>query len=537
MRMTGWALLLLAAAACSGCGDRDGRKVATGDRVPEAGGTVVMAFGAEPDVLNPLIHTSAQAGQVIVLLLDGLVEMEEDFLYHPRIAERLTFSPDSLMITVHLNPWCWSDGTRLTADDVVRSFELFVDPLVASPRAGGRLANVLGVSAIDEQTVRYDFRERRADQVATLGHALLPAAAVLELDPAAVRAWPLNDAPAANGMFELESWERGRHLILRRNESYPGIKPLLERILIRFIPDETARLVELETGGVDVVDNVPPHRAARLAEQEGIEVAASAGRLMGMVYWNHELDLFADRRVRKALSLAANRSAFVDGLLSGYGTPAGGPLPPVLWAHDASIAPDPFDPDAARRLLEEAGWTDNDGDGIRDRNGKRFSFTLVTRKGDPVRENGVVILSENYRAVGVEVKTRVLEFSTVIDHVRQGDFEAYLGVFSARLAVDPSGLLGSDSFDRWNYGHYANAYADSLMNLALSLTDRDAARPVWAEFQRHCAEDQPMAFLYYPHDIVAHSSRLEAVRPHVLSPYQTIREWWIPAELRRYDHQ
>jgi len=537
MRGSGLVWIAALCVIVSGCSGPD-EEVASSDHEETAtGGTVVLALGAEPDVLNPLINTSAQAGQVLALLLDGLVEMEEDFLYHPRIAEQLTYSPDSLSITVRLRDWCWSDGVPLTSDDVVRSFELFVDPLVASPRAGGRISNVADVVALDDRTVRYDFHARRADQTATLGYALLSSASVADLDPADVRSWPLNQNPDANGLFMLESWERGRHMILRRNEAYPGPKPALDRVMIRFIPDETARLVELETGEVDVVDNIPPHQAARLDDLDGIEVAASAGRLMGMIYWNHELAMFSDRRVRKALSLAVDRSAFVDGLLSGYGSAAAGPLPPVLWAHEPSIAPDPLDIERAGRLLDEAGWIDSDGDGVRDRDGRPFRFTLLTRKGDPVRENGAVVLRENFAAVGVDVKARILEFSTVIDHVRHGDFEAYLGVFSARLAVDPSGLLASDSFDRWNYGHYADAAADSLMDLALSLTDREASRPVWAAFQRHCAEDQPMAFIYYPHDIVAHSSRLEGVRPHVLSPYQSIGEWWIPQDKRRYGIQ
>jgi len=534
MKLAGWIGVALLLLTLSGCGNDDRNKAAETGASPVPGGTVVLTMGAEPDVLNPLIHTSAQAGQLIVLMSDGLVEMGEDFVYHPHIAESLTISPDSLSITVAMKRWAWSDGTPLTSVDVVRSFDLFVDPLVASPRAGGRLSNVERVVAVDESTVRYDFREQRADQVATLGHAILPAHVVATLDPADVRSWPMNSSPLSNGMFRLESWERGRHMVLVRNDTYVGRQPQVDRILVRFIPDETARLVELEMGKIDVVDNIPPHQAARLEALEGLHVATSAGRLMGMIYWNHEVELFSDRRVRKALSLAMDRSAFVDGLLSGYGSAAAGPLPPVLWAHNPDIEPDPFDAEQARTMLASAGWVDENGDGIRERDGRSLRFTLLTRKGDPVRENGAVVIRENLRAVGVEVTTRVLEFSTVIDHVRRGDFEAYLGVFSARLAVDPSGLLGSGSFDRWNYGHYASATADSLMDLALSLTDRNEALPVWSAFQQHCAEDQPMAFLYYPHDVVAHTTRIEGLRPHVLSPYQTIADWWIPTQGRLY---
>lgn len=528
--------LLFMLVLLSGCGDADPDRRDAGDAAaPVPGGTAVIAFPAEPDVLNPLLYASAYSGMIMVLLNDGLMEMGEDFRYAPQIAETVIFSPDSLTVTVPLRPWRWEDGSALTAADVASSFELIRDPRVASPRYDAALRNVAWVAAVSPDTVRYGFASRRADQLSALGHVLLPAARTAALDPAHVRNWPLNQAPPSCGMFRLEAWKHDRHLVLARNEAYGGRKPLLDRLLLRIIPDETTRFLELETGGVDVMADVPPHLARRLEGDPRFDVARTAGRLIGMVYWNHEDPLFADVRVRKALSLAMDRDAVVKGLLGGYGRPAAGPIPPAVWAHDPDVAPDPYDPERARELLEAAGWRDADGDGVRERGGRPFRFEMITRKGDPVRENAVVILRENLAAVGVDVRPQVMEFSTAIDRVRAGRFAAYLGVFSARLSVDPSGLLGSDGFDRWNYGRYSDARADSLMRLGLSLADREAARPVWSAFQRLMAEEQPMAFLYHPDVLVASSTRLRNVRPHVLSPYNNVREWWIAPEDRRYD--
>lgn len=532
------ALLLppLLAACLLGCGrDGGGDAAAVDAAAPVPGGTAIIAFPAEPDVLNPLLYTSAYSGMIMVMLNDGLVEMGEDFTYAPRIAETLLYSPDSLLVTVPLRPWRWSDGSPLTARDVTASFDLIRDPRVASPRLGNALRNVIEVAAAGPDTVRYRFRERSADQVSALLHVLLPADAVADLDPAAVTQWELNTSPPSCGMFRLESWEHDRHLILARNEAYAGRPPLLDRLLLRIIPDETTRFLELETGGVDLMADVPPHLAQRLADRPGFTVSRTEGRLIGMVYWNHEDPLFGETSVRKALSLAMDRDAIVDGLLGGFGRAAAGPIPPAVWAYDPTLAPDPLDPARARALLDAAGWRDSDGDGVRERDGRPFRFEMITRKGDPVRENAVVILRENLRAVGVDMRPRVLEFSTAIDLVREGRFAAYLGVFSARLAVDPSGLLGSDAFDRWNYGHYADARADSLMRRGMALDDRAAARPVWHEFQRLMAAEQPMAFLYHPDVLVAAGARLRDVRPHVLSPYNNVGEWWIAPADRRYD--
>jgi len=292
-------------------------------------------------------------------------------------------------------------------------------------------------------------------------------------------------------------------------------------------------VIELETGGVDVVEAVSPQAAARLAAGGKVTIARVQGRLIGQVQWNLREDLFADRRVRRALSLAIDRSAFVDGLLQGYGTPAASPIPPALWAHDPDLRPDAYDPAGARALLAAAGWVDTDGDGVRERQGRRFSFTLLTRQGDPVRENGAAIIRENLKAVGVEVLPRAMELGAAIDAVRRGQFEAYLGVYAARLWVDPSPLLRSDAVDRFNYGAYANASVDSLLDRGLACADREAARAVWRRLQAVVAADEPIAFLYYPDMIVGIGPRLRGVRPHILSPYNNLADWWIaPADRR-----
>lgn len=524
-RVAAAAALAVALAGAPGCGRREAAAPAA-DGEPRAGGTAVVAFPSEPDVLNSLLAESAFTGQVLSLVQDTLLEMGEDLEWQPRIARDWSFGPDSLSVTFRLRPWVWEDGAPLTARDVASSFALFTSPVVASPRRGG-FADVAAVAALDDRTVRYDLRRRLADPLFAAWHAILPAHLTDALDPAAVRSWPLNQRPLASGPFRLESWARNQALVLVRNERYPGPPARLDRLVFRIVPDETARLVELETGAVDVVDELPLEAAARLERGGAVVVHRVRGRLVGHLQWNLRNPLFADRRVRRALSLAIDRAAFVEGLLDGYAQPAASPIPPALWAHDAALAPDPFDPARARALLAEAGWRDTDGDGVLDRDGLRFSFTVVTRKGDPVRENGVVVIRENLRAVGVEVRPRVLEFGAALSEVRQGKFDAYLGVYQARLSVDPSALLRSTAVDRFNYGGYANATVDSLLDAGLACPDRAVAAGIWRRLQAAVAADAPCAFLYYPETLVGVSRRLRGVRPHLLSPYNNAAEWWL----------
>jgi len=498
------------------------------ERAPRAGGTAVIALAAEPDLFNPLLTGSAYATQLLGLMQDGLVQMGEDLEFHPAIAADWTFAADSLAVTFRLRPWVWEDGTPLTAHDVAASFALLTDPVVASPRRGG-LANVAAVTALDAATVRYDFRSRRplTEALFAAAHAILPAHLTDALAPARVREWPLNQRPLASGPYRLESWQHNRQLVLARNERYPGPRPRLDRLVFRIIPDETSRLIELETGGVDFVDEIPPPAARALAASGRAAVLRVGGRLVGQVQWNLRSPLLGDRAVRRALSFAIDREAFIGGLLCGYATPAASPIPPCLWAHDRDLLPDPHDPQRARQLLDAAGWRDADGDGVRERDGRRLSLLLVTRKGDPVREDGVALIAGNLREVGVEARPRILEFGAALDEVKQGRFDGYLGYFQPRLVPDPSAQLRSTATDRFNYGGYASATVDSLLDAALACPDRARAGPLWDRLQRVVAEDAPIAFLFYPETLCGVSPRLRGVRPHVLSPFNNVGEWWI----------
>ncbi len=506
-------------------------RAASGQPVP--GGMVVIAFPTEPDVLNPLITTSSYTRQILSLLYDPAMEMGEDLSWYPMIASGFTLAPDYLSLTYRLKRWVWADGVPTTAYDLVQTFRLLKDPRVASPLAG-HYAAVVGAVALDSFTIRYDLDRILPDPVSRTVTPILPGHLVADLDPAEIHTWPLNFAPLSSGPFILEQWHHNHELVLVPNPLYPGQRPHLARLIFRIIPDESSRVMALESGDVDFVEELPVQAARRFLTEGTVNVHRIKGRLFGHLTWNFRNPLFQDKRVRKAISLAIDRSRFVDGLLGGYAQPAASPLPPALWAHNPAVAPDPYDPEGARRLLASAGWRDSDGNGVLDKDGVKFAFEILTRHGDPVRENGVIVISENLRAVGIAVQPRILEHGTTMRMIHSGDFDAYLGLYQANLYVDPTPLIHSKAIDRYNIGGYANATVDSLLEVALATADHGLAKPTWDRLQEIVAEDLPMAFLYYPETLIGASKRLRNVQPHILSPFNNISEWWIDPADRKY---
>jgi len=531
--LAGFAACFVGVVGCGEDNSRTGGAPSGPGNRPTPGGTAVVALSSDPDALNPLIYTSATAGIVFAEIHDGLAEMGDDLVYHPRIAASWEVSPDGRTVTYHLRPWRWSDEQSLTARDVVSSFNLFKNPAVASPRRGN-FRDVLAATALDSATVRYELARPQPDPIQRTWHHILPEHLTRDLDPANVRSWALNHHPLSSGEFVLEDWAHNRSVSLERNRAYPGKAALLDRVVFKVLPEESARLVALETGEVDLVDQVPPDAVRRLEESGRVRIAATGGRQFYYLQWNFTNPIFAQAEVRRALSLAIDRRRMVDTLLLGYGTPAAGPIPPAVWNHHQTLESDPFDPARARRMLAAAGWGDSDKNGILDKDGVELRFEILTKQGDPVRESGSVILRENLKDVGVEITILAMELAAGLDRLRAGRFDSYFGRLNANLHGDPSGYVKSTAVEEFNNGRYANPAVDSLLITALGTLERVEALPIWLEIQELLAVDPPAAYLFYPENLVGIGTRLRDVRPHLLSPINNLAEWWIAPNDRKY---
>ncbi len=287
-------------------------------------------------------------------------------------------------------------------------------------------------------------------------------------------------------------------------------------------------------GDVDVVANLNPDAAKRLAEHAEIVLHEVPGRTIAFVLWNLRQPTFVDARVRRAFSLAIDRDRIVGEILQGQAREAASLLPPAMWNHHTGLIPDRRDVNAARRLLRDAGWQDRDGDGVCERDGVPLRFELLVRGGSPAFDEVAVLVRENLREIGADVDLRRLELVVMTERLRAGDFSACLLEFAASLWADLSPHVHSRATDRFNFGAYANATVDSLLAAAVAEPARERALPLWYRLQETLAADPPAAVLYYPHSLVGVNVRVRGVRPHMLSPYNNLQEWWIAPEDRRW---
>jgi peptide/nickel transport system substrate-binding protein len=518
--------VLAAGLGSTACGrsDRDNSTPST-NLEPVSGGKITVAVSSDPGTLNPVTRTGALSGAILGVLNTGLADMSEDLEFHPQLARRWTWSSDGLELTYHLREGLkWSDGEPLTAHDAEVSYRIYSDPDVPNPRRSN-MREIESVQAVDDTTVIYRFRTRTPDMIFNSAMTLLPAHVVEDLDPARIREWSINRHPISCGPYRLAKWLPNDRIVLERNPYYYQSPAYLDEVVFKVVPEESVRMLQLAVGEVDLVSEIPPKNAEELDENPDTQVYELGPRYLGYMVYNLDHPMLADARVRNAISYAIDRKSIIDGLMFGRAEAIASPITPLIsWAYDSSLPPHERNLERSRRLLADAGWEDSDGDGVVDKDGQPLSFVIKTRTGDPVRENGVLVIQSNLRDVGIEAKPRMLELSTVLQQVGRGDFDVYLGQVSARLSPDLSASFTTGG--GFNYGHYSNPEVDSLVAQARLQLDRTHAAETWKHVQQILYDDQPMSMLWAKYPLVAIRSEIRDATPDFLSEYEHLERWW-----------
>ncbi len=537
--------MMLGLAACSGTETSEAPvdAAATG---PVNGDTLVVAYKADVDVLNPLVTVTNLGLEILEVLFPVVVGMDFDCSCTPRpgIAESWEWNEDGTAVTFHLrDDLKWSDGESIDATDVTAAWDRIADPAVGSPfgpfTASFRKPEPHVVTDPHTITLHFDHAYDRATMMAHAAGCPVPPEHLLRDIPGdQLRAAPFSSAPTTAGPFRYAGWTKGQQLELVRDDGNPRAARL-DRIIFKIIPEYATRLLELQNGSIDMMQGIQLEDVDRLrAQHPEIKLYRRGMRAADFVAWNLRDPRFEDVRVRRALAHAVDVDTLMGALLTAggerYGQRAVGTITPAICkSHNNEITPMAHDPQAARALLAEAGWTDSDGDGVVDRAGEPLAFTLLTNQGNARREQAQVIIQQQLREVGVAVDLQTLEANTLNQRLMEGKYEAAISGVMANLFVDPSNRWRSDG-KPFNITGYANPRVDELIDQGLATTDAQEANRCWHEMQALIYEDQPYCFLYWRDDVVAVHQRFRDVDINVLGVFGNVGRWWVPAAEQKY---
>jgi peptide/nickel transport system substrate-binding protein len=432
----------------------------------------------------------------------------------------------------------WSDGEPITAKDVVFTYDLMLRPETGFPYSD-YVALLDSVKAIEAYRVTFYFKRRHPLMLLQSGWSIIPEHVYRDhsADGTTLAAHPALRAPADNlvvsGPFRVSEWLPDERLVLERSESAYTGRSILDRVVFRFVPEATTRVVELQNGSVDVINPVPTSTLTSLAKDPRFQLAARGARFYDFIAWNGtRFAPFADPQVREALSLAIDRQAILEGMhVDAYATPAAGPYPPIFrHLYDTTVQPDPYAPDSARAILQRLGWVDADGDGILERGSQTLRFTLLTNSGSRglMRSSAAEIIQAQLTRIGIAVDVRLLENSTLIDYVFSDTTRKFqAAIVGWRVALNPE-YVRDQFWPRgapYNITAYESDATDSLIPLALAARNAADAAAYWRAVARAIARDRPYAFLWFYDEVVGLNGRVKDARIDTYSVYQNLHHW------------
>lgn len=543
MRIRAWTLIL-PALLWTACG---GERAASDDDDPATpkaeryGGTAVVAGLGELTALNEIVSPDYESDQVMAFVLFmTLLQYDENLNPIPYLAERwdtARLDANTIALTFRLRRDVrWHDGVPTTAHDVKFTFDRAREPAYAYPNPGF-FTYYDSARVEDDHTITFFLRPHSEFLDVWRAVSPMPRHVLGEVTAEEMRHHPFNtQRPVGNGPFRFVSHAAQDRWVFEANPDFPealGGRPYLDRLVYRIIPEEMSLLTELLAGEVDVSLLVLPEHAARVEENPGTRLLAFPWRQGVFIAWNGRSPFFESASVRRALTYAMDRTRIVDAVRSGYGVVASGPVPPYHWASHPDLGALPYDPDSARSLLERAGWRDTDSDGIRDRDGVPFRFEIKTNQNRQ-REDIIQLVQSDLRAVGVEVRPRVMEWNAFLEDVlRARRFDAIVLASVSEFRIDDSDLFACSRRDGpYQFAYYCNPRVDSIFAQALRAARRDEALPLWHEYQAIVRRDQPFTWLYYEVRPVGVRARLRDVTMDIRGTWVHVGDWWIAREDR-----
>jgi peptide/nickel transport system substrate-binding protein len=472
----------------------------------QRGGTLRAGLDVDADTLDPRLYKNTSGGRIKELAFNGLVAIGPDYVPAPDLAEKWD-NPDDKTWVFHLRQGIkFHDGTDLTANDVKYTYESVLDPSFNSPLRAFYLS-VDKVDATDKNTVTFTLKDPFAPFLSYMDLGIVPQASGTKSD--------FGTKPIGTGPFKVDTWNTGDSIDLSAFDGFYAGRANLDRVRVKVVPDNSARVVALESGDLDFVQSpLSPQDVAR--EQSAGKLKVDRTPAAGYTYINLNTadPILSDKNVRQALSHLVNKQQIIDTIYKGIGKPANGPIVPGMWAYSADIPAYDYSPDKARQMLDDAGWKAG-ADGIRTKDGQKLNLVVRTHSEDPDRKQLIQVLQSEFQNVGIDATTNTVEFPAFFQDVQDGKYQ--VGVIGWLNLSDPDrATFRQFTIDgSANYGKYRNDQVDGLLKQARMTLDQTKAKGLYTDAVKQIVDDAPYIFVQYQEYIAMYTTKLQG---YVINP-------------------
>ncbi|HEX5502714.1 MAG TPA: ABC transporter substrate-binding protein [Thermomicrobiales bacterium] len=493
------------------------------------GGTMTWVAHQELSGLGPADTGPSDQWDIITQMHNALVEMDENFVFQPVLAESFETSTDGLTYTFHLRKGVkFQDGTDFTATDVKYTYDYYRDPKNASVIANN-FQNVDSIEAPDPATVVVKMTAPNAAFIARGATTFI----VQSKYHAQVGEKKYRTAPIGTGAFKLKEWVAADHTTVAAFDQHFRGRPYLDSIVEQVVPEPSVRTIALETGKADssVWVLLAADDLKLMKETDKFTSFRTVSVAVNHFPINNERPYFADKQVRQALLHAIDRQKVIDTVFQGAAVIADSNIAPNLKAwYNPNVPKYAYDPAKAKAMLDAAGWTVG-ADGVRAKGGQKFSFTCFVFTGDQARKPEAEIVQQELKAVGVDMKIQEAPVTNVNDQLLAGKIDAALFNWTyGGSGGDPDASTSLRSDGGSNFSHYKNPQVDQLLDQGLKEVDPQKRKTIYDQIQQIVAEDVPFLYMMYWNWFNHFTKRIQGLPKTALSGgqlYRKANEWWI----------
>jgi peptide/nickel transport system substrate-binding protein len=479
-------------------------------------GAIVVGVRTGPNNIDPRLANDETSQRVGQLLFNTLLDIGDDLRPRPMLAERVD-NPDPLTYLVTLRRGVkFHDGREMTARDVVFTYGQMIDPAFASPFKGA-FRSLKSVRALDDYHVVFMLREPFTAFPSQLAGppSIIPAGSGADFA----------EHPIGTGPYKFVSYSVDDQVVLAAFPDYFDGAPKNTGIVMKVLPDDTMRGLELRKGSIDLVVNDLPPDIVQQLKARGVTLATSPGLDYSYLGINMRDPILRDARVRHAIGYAIDRNAIVQYLRRGLARPATGLIPSLAWAYEPDVFQFTYDPAKAKHLLDDAGFTDPDGDGPL----PRLHLTLKTSNNDETTLQATVIQQDLAR-IGIDLDVRSYEFATMYADVLKGNFQMFSLQWVGGAMVDPDILrrvfysTQTTANGGFNRGYYDNPEVDRLLDLASAATSESDRLKYYGQVQKIVAEDAPYISLWNRTNVAAAQPALHGLHLNAVGDFESLRD-------------
>ncbi|SIT88962.1 glutathione ABC transporter substrate-binding protein [Edaphobacillus lindanitolerans] len=494
------ALLLVLSAflgACAGGGSTKGDKDGDGGEASAGGGEggdLILAVLSDASSLDPHGSNDVPSNNIHANIYDTLVKLNADTEIEPSLAKEWNQIDDTTWEFKLVEGVKFHDGEDFNAEAVKKSLDRVRDEAVGSPRFY-LFEMINSVDVIDDYTVQIKTDYPFAPLLSHLAHdggSMISPKAIDEdyaamkegKDPGSV----ISAHPVGTGYFKFESWNPGSEIKLVKNEDYWNGPAKVDSVTFKVVPESATRAADLETGNAHIIDPVQPNEVDQINDSGSAKVNQELSRSLSYLGFNTQKAPFDDVRVRQAISMMVDNEEIVEGIYDGFGVPAKGPLSPGSFGYDENIKGLGYNPEEAKKLLEEAGY----GDGFK---------AEIWTNDNPQRIDIAVLLQQKLKELNIDIKVEQMEFGAYLDETSAGKHDMFILGWSNSTGDADNGLYSlfhsSQQGAPGNRTFFDNPEVDKLLDEGRQETDQDARLAVYDKAQKLLIEEAPMVFIHH----------------------------------------